>query len=422
MMSEWIKENAFILRALVFVVFAVWIGGPVCFHIFKSLPDLSVRQDEWDGRLESLDREKVEKLKADINEMNRQAERKGMAYGAKSWLNDFARMHELATEYGISHYALTENASMQLLGIEELFDKSINNMAVHGKAPESESDCYEARVRLAIARGEPMPPQEKTNAELWAEIWPHLLKVGWFLLKLYLQMMLFCFFWFLLRLAGPRDWGWCSKDTTIRDELLLAPGRFVRAVVFWPVWFKVYGKFTDPAKALRYARLKVEYLRQKSGLEQLTPQEEQRLREQAEKPFEEFARAMAVLKEQRTLVKRSLAAATFWFLLGVFLSPFVSPRGKVFQTAGFCSGLVYALAVDKVVEKGAKSLPLVPRSPPMPEFEAICEWPELSELVGESFGVLPEKLFKPPDKIVLAIDHVPRRSSVSQYQLKMGAC
>jgi len=425
-MSKWIKENAFILRVLVFVIFAVWIGGPACSYIFKNMPSPFLKEGEWDGRLESLDQESVEKLKADITEMNRQAELKGTAYGEKSWLNDFARMHELATEYGILHSALNGTIHKQQLGINKLFNKSIENVGgiLRGsrKAPESESDVTEARARLAIARGEPIP-QEKTGAELWAEIWPSLPKAGWFLLKLYAQLMLFCLFWFLLRLAEPSGWGWRNKSTTIRDELLLAPGRFARAVILWPAWFNVYGKFTDPAKALRYARLKVQYLRQKSGLEQLTPKEEQRLREQAEKPLEEFARAMAALKEQRVLVKRSLAAAMLWFLLGLFLSPFVSPRSKVFQTAGFCPSFISTLVIDQVLEKVTENLKPSPHPPPMLEIDAICEWLELPENRGQAVRAPTQKFFWTPDKIVFAIDHVPRRFSVFPKPKKqMGAC
>lgn len=419
-MSDWIKNNAFFLRASVFVVFAAWIGAPACSYIFKDMPNVFVKQGGWDGCLKSLDRESLEKFKADINEMKRQAELKGTAYGAKSWLNDFARMHELATEYGIPHSALTGSVFQQHLGI---LDRYIENRAVFGphEVPESEDECDEARARLAIARGEPIP-QEKTGAELWAEIWPNLPKAGWFLLKLYLQIMLFCLFWFPLRLVQRGSWDWIN-NTTLRDELLLAPGRFVRAVIFWPAWFNVYGKFTDPAKALRYARLKVEYLRQKSGLEQLTPQEEQHLHEQAEKPLEEFARAIAALKGQRALVKRSLAAAMLWFLLGFFLAPFASPRSKVFQTAGFCSSSVFAFIIDKVVEKATENLKPSPRSPPMLELDVICEWLELPENRGQAIYVPAREFCWMPDKIVFAIDHVPRRLNIFQkLKEQMGAC
>lgn len=423
-MEKWLAKKALILRVTVFLVFAVWIAGPACSYIFKNMPSPFLKEGEWDGRLESLDRENVEKLKADIAEMNHQADLKGTAYGEKSWLNDFARIHELATEYGIPHSALNGTIHLQQLGIQELLNKHVNNYAgvLRGprKAPESERECDEARARLAIARGEPIP-QEKTGAELWAEIWPSLPKAGWFLLKLYLQIMMFCLFWFLLRLAQRDHWGWFSK-TTLRDELVLAPGRFVRAVLLWPAWFNVYGRFTDPAKALRYARLKVEYLRQKTGLEQLTPAEEEYLREQAEKPLQEFDKAIAALKEQRALVKRSLAAAMFWFLIGFFFAPFVSPRSKVYQTASICSGTVFALVIEKVTEHGGAKPKLPTPDSPLPLWDAVCGWVELPQLLGEFLGMLPQKFIRPVIKIVFPIDHVPRRNNISFLQKQMGAC
>ena len=126
-MSDWIKENAFILRALVFVIFAAWIGGPKVIWMAEHWDTGSEDQVHWSGRFEDLGQDKLEQFKADIVDMNVRADQKGTAYGLKSWLQDLLRIYELAEEYEIP-YDRMGIFDRQVLGTTKLHEKAIDNM------------------------------------------------------------------------------------------------------------------------------------------------------------------------------------------------------------------------------------------------------------------------------------------------------
>jgi len=408
-MQNWFTRHTSWIKVVVWLVFAVWIAKPVVSYFWHTNNKYQGEKSKWSGRLEDLDHDKLEAFKAEIAKIRDEAEAKGAAYGQKSWLFDYARIYDLATIYGIPHDALVGSLYQQILGIDQIYYLAVNNNRLMGREMPQSETCEEAiyagQVRLAVATGEeiPRPPQSAAENRRLLVSW--LPAVFWFFFVIYLKMTLFCLFWYPLRLIDPWRGGY---KTTLRDELVLAPGRFIKAVVFWPIWFKVYGRFTDPAKAMRYARLKIEYLRQKKGFEQLLPHEEEMLRREAEQPLANFERALARLKTQERAVKRSLVAAMLWFLLGLFFSPFVSPRGRIHQAASFCGAAVVQLVIEQAPDRGAEVNKIAPRAPPDFERQAIVEWLELPERPLRFVRVRREEPLLALKDVFVVIDHVPR--------------
>lgn len=422
-MYDWIMRHASWIKVAVWLVFAAWLVKPVACKLWHYEKVRSSTERRWYGRFADLDQDKLKVFKAEIAEMRDEAKAKGENYGFKAWLYDYARIYDMADTYDIPHEALMGTWNQQILGIDELHRVATHNSRyLGGTAPESETcdeALYSAQVRLAVAMGDPVPRPPGSPPDDYRLLLSWLPSVLLFLLAIYLKMMLFCFVWYPLRLIDP----WHSGGRTkLREELVFAPGRFIKAVVLWPVWFKVYGRFTSPAKAVRYARLKVEYLRQKSGAEQLLPHEEEMLRRQVEQPLEDFERALARLKTQEQAVKRSLVAAAFWFLIGLFLSPFVSPRSRVHQGMSICARAAVQLILESAQDYGAENN----KSPPCAPFElkrqAIVDWPTLPERPLRFSRVQRREPCLVLKEVIQAIDHVPRRYGILRVAHANGGC
>jgi len=411
-MSRWIRDHAFWLKVVVWLAFAVWIASPAISYLVKNWDHLNTKESDWSGRYQDLDQKKLSIFKAEVAKMQERAEAKGSSYGARSWISDLATAHELATSLGLPSTAvINPTYDFEAIGLSDLYRQMAENMRRPYLVPESERITEDVDRRLAIAAGDTLP-EERENLD-WCLF---LTKIGRFLLMIYIKMMLFCLFWYPLRIIGDY-----ARKTSFCEEILLAPERFFKAVVFWPVWFNVYGRFTDPARALRYTRLKVEYLRQKKGLEQLLPYEEEMLRRQAEQPLEDFEQALKFLRAQETTVKRSLLVACFWFLLGFFLAPFISPRGSVYQIGSVGVGCVAQLIVENALDHGASDNRLSPRAPPELEFWALDEWLEMIERPLKFIWAVIQENTLALEEVIRAIDHVPRRYCVFQF-IGNGGC
>lgn len=92
------------------------------------------------------------------------------------------------------------------------------------------------------------------------------LMLGQWLLFTYLKGMVISYLVFLIRLKGdPRS--------SIKQELVMAPLRFAKMLLGWPVYLFIYPYYTDTAMELRRLRLKAEYLRDKPISYRLTAAE-----------------------------------------------------------------------------------------------------------------------------------------------------
>jgi len=331
------------------------------------------------------------------------AEKKGSGYGLKSHLRDVIHIYEFAKAHQIRLDVFYFDAR-RALGIEDLFFKAEKNDRTN-----KQFDRGELREEWRILN--------RIEGELGHSVggpgiawWNNLF---WGLLAIYFKLMLFSFLFYLVRLSL------CQGGHSLKGELLMAPGRFVRAVVFWPQWLMTYGCDTDPAVFLRYLRLKAELLRSKPLLYQLTPVEEAFLHREAEQPIKNFDQILVALRGQEIVVRRSLAVAVLSLTLG-FLVAHCAPRRAA---SGAAVGQIKA-AITMVIKDFTDRI--VPKILPTDQAPSAG----LAEVADWFFDLLrdrplrerplPAPLFLPPP-IPWGIDHVPRRFSSGRIiTIRMG--
>ncbi|MFA5029915.1 MAG: hypothetical protein WC518_04270 [Patescibacteria group bacterium] len=144
-------------------------------------------------------------------------------------------------------------------------------------------------------------------------------KIDWlaiarWLLTTYLKGIVVCFILYLVRL-------WADDTLGLRSEIGLAPLRFAKMLVGWPVYVWLYPHETTAATELRRLRLKAEYLRDKPSGYQLSAAEKAYLAELASQPRFQLHQLLALIQAEQDLARRkALATVGLLMLFGLICS------------------------------------------------------------------------------------------------------
>jgi len=151
--------------------------------------------------------------------------------------------------------------------------------------------------------------------------------------NIYWRGLLLSFSVFLLRIVTDRR-------SSIKDELLIAPGRFLRMLILWPLGLIVYPQEAETAVAVKYRWLEAEFRRDKKWDYHLTREEEDHLKQMAHLPFADFKKVLRVIAEaQKDHHRRSVVmacAGMFWLILVVPLVRIAVIEMPVVATASVC--------------------------------------------------------------------------------------
>ena len=158
--------------------------------------------------------------------------------------------------------------------------------------------------------------------------WRGTVKFAWHFAKANLWTMLFTMLVLLLRLRF-------TKGYSVKEEVLCAPRRLFWAAFFWGSGGESYPKGEDPATALRFARLKRDFL---SGKERwhLTEQEERVLWLMAHVRLERFDEAVEMVSQLGAeATARPRRAFVTSILVWIFSGPLSFARPGSAQAAEF---------------------------------------------------------------------------------------
>ena len=141
----------------------------------------------------------------------------------------------------------------------------------------------------------------------------------------YWKGMLVCLLIFLIRIVS-------SSQAKLRDELTLAPLRFIKMLLVWPFSIFVYPHYTKTAIGLRAKRLEAEYLRSKSWNYQLSFSEKMELRELARQSRFSLKQLLTIIRSQQNVEQRKSLVLVFGIMM-VWL--IVSPLLRVGSAYGY---------------------------------------------------------------------------------------
>ncbi len=221
-----------------------------------------------------------------------------------------------------------------------------------------------------------------------------------------LKIMLITLGVFILRIIR-------SREITLRDEIVLAPGRFLSMLVCWPIGLLFYPDGSDTARRLKQSRLIAEYLRDKHWSYRLSTEEEAMIEQMLDQGSLKTLLTQIAAK-QDVRYRRSLVTVYSSMLFGcVFLSlrvgvtilPLVTEQTVIVAAAT----VVQLPPVDSVTSIVPVALPAI-----LPhEGETLVFWPLLRLLPR------PMNEMKPPHRDPGRIDHVPLAPLVFDWRLSI---
>jgi len=389
-LSVWLHDYGMIPKAIFVSILFIWLGG---LNIFQA-----AFSDSGEGRLDEF---LYHPLNLKAEQLDGWTKRRNLAMAES---NIIVKRAKASPNYGLRNYFSDMN---ELLDLEDKYQFNLTNgtlsqlnklhslVLLKKRVELDERDVFISKVRLRF--------EERHGIKASGEPIDWLAILQWLVIT-YMKIAGFWVLFYVVRFKEDKHY----QKLSLKDELLICPERFFLRSILWPKWCLAYPFHEDTAEAIRFIRLKAEYLKYKPLGYQLSKEEDYRLRAEARQPiknFDDIIRKIYGLETPR-VARNALAMAYLSLFLGTILQPAIVLAAKHSEKVKgyfYSQCQIVQLSQEDEIRVDNKGSP---DENSYKNIWAIVRETVLPELIAtEEKMSLPGK--KKPKEIFFSIDHVP---------------